>query len=383
MSSSPESLLYEAAQIRARALTLRQLTLQAQPGNPLLDDAIFNHIVHQLRDALVKEEDARQMQLAEERASRQQQTTAAAAGQSQLQDDASTSADGPPPVATAAALTAVALPLGMVTLGSAIAAAPYLGVDLERPLGLRAARARVSATLRRDSGGKFRLLLREDEAGVYIFAAEESDAEDDRALLKEGDYVATIDGFPVRAAQQASQPPAGDRTAASPASANPVVGSWSLDEVKEHVRRAATSVIVEVWREEIRPTAQRLGEFQEQVFSEVKKIGDSASELAKPHLERSGVLPHLERAGSNFGEMVISVQGQVQQVLGGASGCGDGTQQPHACALQHWEAGGTRAISLPQPKLSHPAEAQAQADAELRQHGHSQPSGQGPPVSLL
>lgn len=47
----------------------------------------------------------------------------------------------------------------------------------------------VSAQLRRDREGLFKLVLREDAAGVYIGKLPPSDVKDDRVLLVEGDYV--------------------------------------------------------------------------------------------------------------------------------------------------------------------------------------------------
>lgn len=53
----------------------------------------------------------------------------------------------------------------------------------------------VRATLRRDSGGRFQLLLKQSEQGIYIARLPPSDAGDDRPLLREGDLLRTVNGL--------------------------------------------------------------------------------------------------------------------------------------------------------------------------------------------
>ena len=225
-TSSATSLLAEAARRRERALALRKMVLQ-QTDTPCLDDRTFEHVARELACALAMEADGHRL-LAEE--------SGGAAAPPEVASTAHEDGDSAKPLAVAAAVTAWALPLGMVTLGSAIAAAPHIGVDMTSPLGLPSARGNVRASLRRDSAGLFRILLREDGRGVYVFGLEESDAGDDRSLLVEGDYLVSIDGVPVAAGGGG---PAGEERR----------GALGLDEAKARIRDAPTSVSLEVSRE--------------------------------------------------------------------------------------------------------------------------------------
>lgn len=250
------ALLQEGAQLRERALALRTMVRQAQPDNPAIDDPTFSHICQQLKLALAKEEEGRLL-LAAADTDEDAQPSAAPANGSQHEG-----------IATAAAVTAFVLPLGMVTLNAAIAAGPYLGADVgANMLGLPPASVRVRAVLRRDSKGIFRLVLRDDARGIYIFGIDESDAADERERLCEGDYVASIDALPV----------IHSATAATAAADGPLA-QLTLEQVKQHIRDAAESITIEVWREEIRPAAERVLEYNRTVIEEVKKVAGPALE---------------------------------------------------------------------------------------------------------
>ena len=207
---------------------------------------------------------------------------------------------------------------------AAIAAAPYLGID---PDGT--ARARVRAVLRRDADGHFKFLLREDEHGLYLAAIYPSDAQDDRTKLQPGDRLKSIDGAHVRAdfapaantsedadavhaAQSDGVAPAAvaaPAAAASSASDEPpaapaveeagltaqaveegALATWpsglTLDEAKRLVRASGQSVVLEVYREEVRPAVERLGETKAELDDELAKALDLASPRLSEKLSR-------------------------------------------------------------------------------------------------
>ena len=391
--TSAAALFAEATRLRERALTMRRLVRQSQ-GSLALDDATFDHLMDQLTVANSKERDARQLQQEED------------ARRALVDVDAPTIAANAVditterlPVAAVAATVAWALPLGCMTLAGALAAGPSVGVDISPHLGLPPAKGYACAVLRRDSGGRFGLLLREDMGGVYIASLIETDVNDERGQLKEGDYLRSIDGHPVvhgspqdettsipsitdargsqptppnlaprsmpptnwvlgltvappwagGEQQDASCPDGREPWAAAAAAGAPMgalhvpharavpsadgvadgaTGSCisatpsaapaalTLHDARLRVRDAAERVRIEVWREAIRPAGQRLGEYKAQVEAEARMIGTRA----KPHLERSGILPHLERTqstlartGESLGGVVKGVQESVQQ----------------------------------------------------------------------
>ena len=279
----------ESRQLRERALELRKLVLRST-ALPALDDATFAHIVAQLELANERAEQGRQC-LAEEAAS-----AAAAEGRFLA---AKSSSEATPPMLTMASIAAIALPLGVVSMSAALAAGPAVGVDIAPHLGLSSARRRVRATLRRDAMGRFGVVLREDDGGVYIAKLLESDdmADDERGVLLEGDYVCSLDGAAVRtphgtvAASETSPDAAGVTAAALDAAAAPPSSSapLTLEEAKARLRDAAEGITIEVWRETIRPVGERLGELNTQVTSEVGRLGTAVSNMAKPHLERAGM----------------------------------------------------------------------------------------------
>eukprot|EP00962_Isochrysis_galbana_P021138 scaffold6230_cov127-Isochrysis_galbana.AAC.2 len=63
---------------------------------------------------------------------------------------------------------------------------------------MEAQTSRICAMLRRDSKGKFRLILKRDERGdVYVGTLQASDSKDERDTVREGDYIRSIDGVTV------------------------------------------------------------------------------------------------------------------------------------------------------------------------------------------
>lgn len=92
----------------------------------------------------------------------------------------------------------------------------------------------VRATLRRDGEGRFKLLLREDESGVYIAKLAASDTEGDtRSSLLEGDHIRLINGI--------------------------APTSMPMDELKAYVRDCPGALHIEVFR--LRPRAGGGGGF--------------------------------------------------------------------------------------------------------------------------
>ena len=329
------ALLADAHRLRSRALEHRKLVLQAS-ASPLLDDATFTHIVKLLMEANELEARARRLaQPAEDMPS-----PATEPGED---DDGSCAA----PVSgstSAATVAAVLLPGGMMLGAAALAAAPYLGVDPSGSFGLQPARARARATLRRDGHGRFGVALREEDGGVRISSLHASDAAgDERIRLREGDYLYAIDGVRVRSPpsltasearhEQAPPTPAAVAMAASgpgdgvrpPVPDGGVSGDglWDAEAVRAHIRNAPTSVTLEVWREAIRPATERLGEFHSKSVEEVQGLVDAS----KPHLERAGVLPHLERASTFVKEVQTGMGQRVEQVRQRLGGAGDEEQR--------------------------------------------------------
>ena len=196
-----------------------------------------------------------------------------------------------PLLTTAAAAAATVLPGGWALGAAAVTAAPYLGFD---PDGT--ARRHVLATLRRDPQKRaFGLLLKEDEAGIVIAALMESQAEDERSKLRVGDHVRALNGALVRT-QVTDRPTATSSvTVPDDGAQQPLL---TLDEAKDLVRGCAESVVVEVFRLEVRPAAERLMESKDRVMSDVQKVLDHAraSPRIAPHLDRVGeaLAPHLE-----------------------------------------------------------------------------------------
>lgn len=274
----PTALLEEAQRLRERALQHRALVLQSQ-STPVLDDATFEHVRSMLELANEKELQARRA-LADEQHQQQVYELEAPAPVSE------------PASASAAVVTAVALPGGMMLGAAAIAVAPYVGLDPAASFGLPSARGRVSATIRRDCDGRFKIALREDGGGTFISSLHATDADgDERARLKEGDYLFAIDGARVRsdparmavddseahsATAPAVAPPAArsadssrDAGASSSADASSDGVLLGCEDVKARVRDAAGAITLEVWREGVRPVVERLSEFHERSLSEV------------------------------------------------------------------------------------------------------------------
>ena len=164
----------------------------------------------------------------------------------------------------AGVIAAVALP-GGVTLGAAaIAAAPHLGID---PLGDGSAYRRVCATLRRDDVGQFGFVIREDEAGLYLASihANVQPDFDERALLREGDRLYSLDGAQVRAVRDVASE---ERSSAVEAAAALGIG---LDDARKLVRASGAAITVEVYREEVRPLSERLHRTKDHFQGEVER----------------------------------------------------------------------------------------------------------------
>ena len=98
--------------------------------------------------------------------------------------------------------------------------------------------------LKRDSDGRFGLLLKEDERGIFIATLLETDVSDERAVLRVGDHLRALNGDLVRATEQeAEQAAAGEPNAQRPTSAptlqaagTPASAPLSLDDAKQLVR---------------------------------------------------------------------------------------------------------------------------------------------------
>lgn len=259
------------------------------------------------------------------------------------------------PLLTAAALgTAWVLPGGLALGAAAIAVAPHLGID---PDG--SARQRVRATLRRDSQGLFKMVIKEDVAGLFIASIYPSDADDERDRLRMGDRLRAIDGHLVRAsaaegsmpqvvttdnahaASIAALPSTSAPLSAAPHAAAPSVAAPSiaaaysrsaassaasstntapctvplplidlsdvgvpeapeeaiddtsdepprgltLDQTKQLIRASEHSVVLELFREEIKPLVERLGATKTHLEGEMRKAADLVDPTLVPRLE--------------------------------------------------------------------------------------------------
>jgi hypothetical protein len=205
---------------------------------------------------------------------------------------------------------AVALPAG-VTLGvGAISAAPYLGID---PDG--SARAPVRATLKRDSAGRFLFQVQKGDGGeIFISSLLESDAADERSRLVVGDRLRSVDGRLVLSAEQRQEKRRQQQTLIEGLS-DEGPASLDVDEVKQLVRAAGESVLVEVWREDIRPVVDRLQETRTMLENDVARV----AHLAKPVLDSSQLAavrqtaqPLIDKA-SVFAQPLIDRASQLQQ----------------------------------------------------------------------
>eukprot|EP00965_Chrysotila_dentata_P020045 663374-Pleurochrysis_carterae.AAC.5 len=149
-------------------------------------------------------------------------------------------------------------------------------------LDMNTARSYVRAVLRRDANGLFRLGLKEDSGGVYIAALPESEVEDERELLRVGDYIRALDGQ--------------------------AVVLWKLDEAKEYVRTTALPLTVEVFRYAQAPTHGASGpsgsvnpkDALDQIGKELQKKG------AELQAEWQALLPRLQRLGEKAGTQLSS-----------------------------------------------------------------------------
>lgn len=207
---------------------------------------------------------------------------------------------------------AVALPAG-VTLGvGAITAAPYLGID---PDG--SARARVRAILKRDSAGRFLFQVRKNSSGeIFISSLPESDAADERGRLVVGDQLHSIDGRVVSSAEQRETQRRQQQALIEGLAEDDGPSPLDLEGVKELVRAAGESILVEVCRKDIRPVVERLKDTKSMLENDVARVAQSshfvamkktaqpllekASALAQPLIEKANELkqhaqPHLER----------------------------------------------------------------------------------------
>ena len=232
------------------------------------------------------------------------------------------------PILTTAAVAALTvLPMGLTVGAAALTAAPYLGID---PDGT--ARRHVCAVLKRDSDGRFGLLLKEDERGIFIATLLETDVSDERAVLRVGDRLRALNGDLVRATEQeAEQAAAGEPNAQRPTSAptlqaagTPASAPLSLDDAKQLVRSADESITVEVFRREVRPAAERLLECKDRVMGDAQRVLDLAKSNPNlgPHLERASdgydqhIKPYLERVGQQVQESASVAQQHVQRTVG-------------------------------------------------------------------
>ena len=306
MSSRGAQLIEEASRLRERALALRSGALQTRPDNPELDEATFEEVMQLLERANEME----QRGLLDEEG---------AAGAAPATDDPEASPAANTPLATAAFLAAGVLPGGMLLGSAALAVGPHLGVDVGVGLGLGSASARARATLVRGGDGSFGLELGEYAGGVIIVSLRESDADDDRSRLQEGDFLFAVDGVavarPSRGASEAADAAADDADAATPPRAAGAAGAQplALGGVESLLRGAERSATIEVWRTEVRPLRERLHECDAVARGEVERLRQSVSELASPHLESAGVLPHLQRASDGLDQLAGRVRQTVHQ----------------------------------------------------------------------
>ena len=305
----------------------------------------------------------------------------------------------------AAGLMLLASPLvpGGLLAGAAVAtAAPYLGI------GGTSARRLVGATLRRDGAGRFLLQLRADAFGVFIATlgtttrATTSDGDDatggdgpwdERARLRVGDYLCSVDGRAVwargsdsaaagaaagagaeavaagagadavadaAAAQSVAAPSAGGgdgggqggdaeladgASAVGSAAAAAGVALLTLSDVRGYVRDAAGDAIrLEVYREELQPLGERLGEVTRDLQGEARFYLEYTREqvvpAAREQAARGGRWLQAE-AAPQLGRLQSQLQSEVAPHLARirteAAGRLDRLQQqaaPHIAQLQ-------------------------------------------------
>ena len=143
---------------------------------------------------------------------------------------------------------AVVLPGGLTLGAAAIAAAPYLGID---PSGH--ARRYVTATLCRDTSGRFAVALAEDADGaIYISQLRPSDVEDERHLLRVSDRVRALNGTLLQPQVDQHAPPsptAGPAAPAAPAAPTPAAAGLAgpgvlinLDDALPHLPSSAPAI---------------------------------------------------------------------------------------------------------------------------------------------
>ena len=307
----------------------------------------------------------------------------------------------------AAGLMLLASPLvpGGLLAGAAVAtAAPYLGI------GGTSARRLVGATLRRDGAGRFLLQLRADAFGIFIATLGGTRATtsgtgdaaggdgpwdgDERARLRVGDYLCSVDGRAVwargsdsaaagaaagagagavvaagagadavadaAAAQSVAAPSAGGgdgggqggdaeladgASAVGSAAAGGGVALLTLSDVRGYVRDAAGDAIrLEVYREELQPLGERLGEVTRDLQGEARFYLEYTREqvvpAAREQAARGGRWLQAE-AAPQLGRLQSQLQSEVAPHLARirteAAGHLDRLQQqaaPHIAQLQ-------------------------------------------------
>ena len=160
---------------------------------------------------------------------------------------------------------AVLIPGGVPLLASAMVAAPYVGID---PAGT--ASRRVCATLRKNREGLFLFELAETPSGgLVISELRPSDVEDERGLLRCGDELRSIDGALVghsRCPADTDQPRAG----------------LSFDESLRLAKGSGETILVEVWREAVRPLMERAVETKQTLESDVRQLMAACSPREAP-----------------------------------------------------------------------------------------------------
>ena len=311
----------------------------------------------------------------------------------------------------AAGLMLLASPLvpGGLLAGAAVAtAAPYLGI------GGTSARRLVGATLRRDGAGRFLLQLRADAFGVFIATlgtttratisggdATGGDGPwDERARLRVGDYLCSVDGRAVwargsdsaaagaaagagaeavaagagadavadaAAAQSVAAPSAGGgdgggqggdaeladgASAVGSAAAAAGVALLTLSDVRGYVRDAAGDAIrLEVYREELQPLGERLGEVTRDLQGEARFYLEYTREqvvpAAREQAARGGRWLQAE-AAPQLGRLQSQLQSEVA---------------PHLARIRTEAAG--RLDRLQQQAAPHIAQLQSEAATQL------------------
>ena len=211
---------------------------------------------------------------------------------------------------------AVALPAG-VTLGvGAISAAPYLGIE---PDG--SARAPVRATLKRDSAGRFLFQVQKGERGeIFISSLLESNAGDERSRLVVGDQLHSIDGRLVLSAEQQQEQRRQQQALIEDLAEENGPPPLDLDGVKELVRAAGDTILIEVRRKDIRPVIERLQDTKNLLEKDVARVTQSSQfvamkQTAQPLLDKASTLaqPLLEKAN----ELKQQAQPHIERLVGG------------------------------------------------------------------